>query len=150
MNALTSDRVSGEGLLVGDGKGEEMVVEGVGNEVLVVSGSLLALTMFLVAMVVLSGRGSRVDLIHPEQVDPVQSTRREMGVREEGDNADMEHCPICLARLTYAVDTNCGHRFCAECVLTYWQHDQWPSPARCAVCRRPVSNFTLIPTQTSY
>ena len=55
------------------------------------------------------------------------------------NSGDTNHCPICLSALSNWVDTNCGHTFCAECLLSYWRHDQWPLPARCAVCRTPVS-----------
>lgn len=58
-----------------------------------------------------------------------------------GESAEPEGCPICLSNLSFPIDTNCGHTFCAECILSYWQHDQWPRPARCAVCRSQASNF---------
>lgn len=87
------------------------------------------------------GNGPRV---HPRQAGPVEDTRRERRAREgdrerEREVGDGETCPICLGTLVDALDTNCGHRFCAECALAYWQHDQWPRAARCAVCRRHVS-----------
>ena len=55
-----------------------------------------------------------------------------------GDSAEPENCPICLSNPSFAVDTNCGHTFCAQCILSYWEHDQWPRPARCPVCRNQV------------
>lgn len=55
-----------------------------------------------------------------------------------GDGAEPENCPICLSSLSFAVDTNCGHTFCARCILSYWEHDQWPRAARCPVCRNGV------------
>ncbi len=143
MNSVRSEGGDGEGPL-GEGEATGPIVGGVGDEVLVVGGSMLALAMFFVAMVLLVRR-DRGDGIHPEQAEPVESVRREMGVGEDlgrgavGESAELEHCPICLSALVYPVDTNCGHRFCTECILTYWQHDQWPQAARCAVCRRPVS-----------
>ena len=94
--------------------------------------------------------------VHPEQEDSVMAARRElvgerepdMGRRGEGigrrggvgESAEPENCPICLSPLVLPVDTNCGHTFCAHCVLSYWQHDQWPRAARCAICRSPVSD----------
>ena len=120
------------------------VVEGVGDEVLVVGGTSLALLLALAALFI-NGRRSAAanNIIHPQQVDPVENVRREMGIdgeiREGSEGTDQGHCPICLAELTHRVETNCGHVFCAECILTYWQHDQWPQAAKCAVCRRPVS-----------
>ena len=115
------------------------MLSGVGDEILMLGGSLIALVLCLVALHVLSGRPAPTR-IHPEQNVPVADARREMGVDEGiGMNAEMEQCPICLVGLTHPVETNCGHKFCAECILTYWQHDRWPNAANCAVCRRPVS-----------
>ncbi len=142
---MQSEQVSAEGR-VGAGEAEETIVDGVGDEVLVVGGSLLALAMFFLAMIVLARRerSRGGGAIHPDQADPVHSARREMGVAEErgrvGASAEVEACPICLSGLAYPVETNCAHTFCSECILTYWQHDQWPRAARCAVCRRPVSS----------
>lgn len=144
MNSVQSETASEEGPAVVGGV-EGTMVDGFGDEVLVVAGSLLALSMFFIAMVVLSRRERAREAIHPAQAAPVQNARREMGVgsRPErgtvGASAEVESCPICLSALVYAVETNCGHVFCSECILTYWQHDQWPRAARCAVCRRPVS-----------
>lgn len=127
------------------------VVEGVGDEVVMVGGTTLALLATFLAVVIVSGARRRPHNIHPDVLDPVESARREMGVGGEegrgevGGSAEAEHCPICLGELTYVVDTNCGHSFCAQCLLTYWQHDQWPRPARCAVCRRPVGGYKLTP-----
>lgn len=87
--------------------------------------------------------------MHPEREVSVRATRTELARQDGrqradvGDNAELVSCPICLMSLTFPVDTNCGHAFCAECILSYWQHDQWPQPARCAVCRSQVSVISL-------
>ena len=39
----------------------------------------------------------------------------------------------------YPIETNCGHVFCARCILQYWHADRWPNTCRCPVCRREVS-----------
>ena len=83
--------------------------------------------------------------LHPEQENTVIATRMELARRDGeqrgsvGGSAELESCPICLMSLTFPVDTNCGHTFCAQCILSYWQHDQWPQAARCAVCRSQAS-----------
>ena len=120
------------------------MVEGVGDEVMLMGMASLLLLPVLLTLIVYSKWAGQNHTIHPAQNGPVESARREIGegVREgggEGRSAEMEPCPICLSGVAYAVETNCGHVFCAECLLTYWQHDQWPRPARCAVCRRLVS-----------
>ena len=55
------------------------------------------------------------------------------------NSADIVQCPVCLGPINYPVDTNCGHRFCAQCVLAYWHADRWPRACRCPVCRREVT-----------
>ena len=55
------------------------------------------------------------------------------------NNAEQIQCSVCLGPITYPVETNCGHSFCAECVLAYWHADRWPSACRCPVCRREVT-----------
>ena len=83
--------------------------------------------------------------MHPEQSATVQTVRRETGVVDRSsDHTEHENCAICLSTLAHAVGTNCGHTFCAVCLLSYWQHDQWPRPARCAVCRTPVSTLSTM------
>nr|XP_042908896.1 E3 ubiquitin-protein ligase RNF170 isoform X2 [Parasteatoda tepidariorum] len=48
-------------------------------------------------------------------------------------------CPVCLARPNYPVETNCGHLFCAQCVITYWRHGNWIGAIKCPVCRAVVT-----------
>ena len=62
-----------------------------------------------------------------------------MGITAEELDAPAVNCPVCLGSIDCAVQTNCGHMFCAQCILEYWRHDQWPRPARCPVCRRQVT-----------
>ena len=124
------------------------LVEGVGDEVLMLATLLIAAVGGCALTYGVSA--TRAIHIHPDLEDVVANTRRDMGVADppadvEGVAADAERegaraaCPVCLAPITHAVETNCGHRFCAQCVLAYWQHDQWPRAARCPMCRRQVS-----------
>ena len=52
-------------------------------------------------------------------------------------------CPICLDKLTYAIETNCAHLYCAECFLEYYDRGApapslLPQPVTCPCCRRRV------------
>ena len=52
-------------------------------------------------------------------------------------------CPICLDKLTYAIETNCAHLYCAECFLEYYERGApsptlLPQPVTCPCCRRRV------------
>ncbi len=119
------------------------VVTGVGNEVIVflVTTVVVVVSSYL-AVKALFEDGSQQNL-HPEMLPAVQTTRQDMGVSSAASGRPdvLENCPVCLGRVEHCVETNCGHKFCAECVLEYWRHDQWPRPARCPVCRRMVSNL---------
>ena len=39
-------------------------------------------------------------------------------VRPSGQNYD---CSICLGSANYAVETNCGHIFCGDCIFQYYE-----------------------------
>ncbi|KAK2543187.1 hypothetical protein Q9966_002987 [Columba livia] len=47
-------------------------------------------------------------------------------------------CPICLQTATFPVETNCGHLFCAACLITYWKHSPWLAAITCPLCRQKV------------
>ena len=50
-------------------------------------------------------------------------------------------CPICLNEPRLPIETNCGHLFCANCIIVYWRHGNWSTsgPIRCPVCRQQVT-----------
>ncbi|KAK1164240.1 E3 ubiquitin-protein ligase RNF170-like [Acipenser oxyrinchus oxyrinchus] len=49
------------------------------------------------------------------------------------------HCPVCLQTATFPVETNCGHLFCAPCLIEYWRHGSWLGAISCPLCRQQVS-----------
>uniref|UniRef100_A0A672J036 Si:dkey-183n20.15 n=1 Tax=Salarias fasciatus TaxID=181472 RepID=A0A672J036_SALFA len=49
------------------------------------------------------------------------------------------HCPVCLQTASFPVQTNCGHVFCARCLITYWRHGSWLDAISCPLCRQKVS-----------
>ena len=53
-------------------------------------------------------------------------------------------CSVCLGALQDAVETSCGHTFCAQCILLHWDHDRFPSHCRCPVCRTVVCTLVHI------
>ncbi|KAI1289544.1 E3 ubiquitin-protein ligase [Halotydeus destructor] len=60
--------------------------------------------------------------------------------REQPRHFGMDNqCPVCLNEPRLPVETNCGHLFCANCIVVYWRHANWMGPVRCPVCRTEVS-----------
>ncbi len=135
------------------------VFEGFGDEVLqcAVTFSAGCLLLWVLVMYV----RSRPSNLHPDSVEQVAAVRRgRRGIVGANNNtSDVSgsgqsggspgsvgtgsgvdsRCPVCLdPRMEHGVVTNCGHTFCAHCILQYWRLDQWPHPARCPVCRRQV------------
>ena len=84
-----------------------------------------------------------------EQLRDNQQEQEEEQVNEDQDydpdNAELPQCPVCLGPITYIAETNCGHRFCAQCILMYWRTDRWPRACRCPVCRREVNILLTLP-----
>ena len=122
------------------------LVEGIGDEVIM----LLTLVFAAIGGCALTcgvSASRSLGTVHPQQEDVVANTRRDIGVEQRrttqaastGGVAGSAQCAVCLGPMTGAIQTNCGHEFCAQCILAYWQHDQWPRAARCPMCRRQVS-----------
>ncbi|XP_061540226.1 RING-HC_RNF170 domain-containing protein [Phycodurus eques] len=49
------------------------------------------------------------------------------------------YCPVCLQAASFPVQTNCGHLFCAPCLIAYWRHGTWLDAVNCPLCRQKVS-----------
>ncbi|XP_058612033.1 RING-HC_RNF170 domain-containing protein isoform X2 [Onychostoma macrolepis] len=42
---------------------------------------------------------------------------------------------------SYPVETNCGHLFCAPCLISYWKHCSWLDAISCPLCRQTVNKM---------
>ncbi|XP_076947450.1 uncharacterized protein LOC143619391 [Bidens hawaiensis] len=55
---------------------------------------------------------------------------------------DDDCCPICFDVFTVACQTNCGHWFCANCILRFWTYRTVLQKCNCPICARPISKLT--------
>uniref|UniRef100_A0A1I7UC93 E3 ubiquitin-protein ligase RNF170 n=1 Tax=Caenorhabditis tropicalis TaxID=1561998 RepID=A0A1I7UC93_9PELO len=71
------------------------------------------------------------------------NTQRRM---DEALRQGSHQCPICLGEASFAVLTDCGHIFCCQCIILYWQQSKAiVSPCDCAMCRSTF--FLLLPVR---
>ncbi|XP_018589772.1 E3 ubiquitin-protein ligase RNF170 [Scleropages formosus] len=67
----------------------------------------------------------------------------------DGSHPDLRHsphashkdwqCPVCLQTASFPISTNCGHLFCAPCLIAYWRHSSWLGAISCPLCRQKVN-----------
>uniref|UniRef100_UPI0037E775B3 E3 ubiquitin-protein ligase RNF170 n=1 Tax=Semicossyphus pulcher TaxID=241346 RepID=UPI0037E775B3 len=74
-------------------------------------------------------RSSRSVLCTPEQSASFSSWHQD----------STQSCPVCLQTASFPVQTNCGHLFCAPCLMAYWRHGSWLDAISCPLCRQKVS-----------
>ncbi|KAM0036235.1 putative transcription factor C2H2 family [Helianthus debilis subsp. tardiflorus] len=55
---------------------------------------------------------------------------------------DDDCCPICFDGFSIACKTNCGHWFCANCILQFWTYRTVLQKCNCPICARPISKLT--------
>jgi len=145
------------------------LVEGIGDEV-IHALTVIACFAIPTCIWMWQNRREIFPGIHPAQLGIVEEVRRRMGfvVNRGGDGggqpdnaenaqtfdpAGIPHpppnipryqldntCPVCFGICRYAVLTNCGHRFCSNCIITYWRVGRWIGNAvECPVCRVRVT-----------
>ncbi|XP_045581038.1 E3 ubiquitin-protein ligase RNF170 [Procambarus clarkii] len=54
-------------------------------------------------------------------------------------SASENECPICMDPAKFAVETNCGHMYCASCIIQNWRTNFSTSPMPCPFCRQEVT-----------
>ena len=92
---------------------ESTYVEGVGDELLWVLGvGTITMATLLTSTVILFRQTINYQ-INPEQLQNVETTRRQLGVTGGHEALPSDrNCPICLTEMNGAIETNCGHTFC--------------------------------------
>ncbi|CAI2733817.1 unnamed protein product [Schistosoma spindalis] len=101
----------------------------------VVFMSLPAIVLFLVAVGFVWG-------YFRSSSRPRQSTRSSTRIGSVS-NSDYD-CPICMEFPSLMIETNCGHRFCAECFILHWKRTIYSRVISCPMCRGQVSTLTKL------
>ncbi|KAH7845795.1 hypothetical protein Vadar_006159 [Vaccinium darrowii] len=60
--------------------------------------------------------------------------------KDKPPNDDL--CPICFGNYNIACMTNCGHWFCANCLITFWSHSNKLRPCNCPICTQSIKKLT--------
>ncbi|XP_018014974.1 E3 ubiquitin-protein ligase RNF170 [Hyalella azteca] len=59
-------------------------------------------------------------------------------VRTRPDD-DQTECPVCLDKVRFGAETNCGHLFCGDCILRVWEENvNRTACIACPCCRQDV------------
>ncbi|XP_013415214.1 E3 ubiquitin-protein ligase RNF170 isoform X2 [Lingula anatina] len=132
--------------------GPGTIIEGIGDDVMMGMFVFIAVVTVIVgyAMYWYRQRTTVRQTIHPESQQNVEDARQRMqrqrlrdqnwqGRRSANPRQGDITCPICLNDASYAIETNCGHTFCGQCIITYWRHGSWLGAVRCPVCRQQVT-----------
>ncbi|XP_045105915.1 E3 ubiquitin-protein ligase RNF170-like [Portunus trituberculatus] len=53
-------------------------------------------------------------------------------------SASENECPICMDPARFALETNCGHVYCATCIIQNWQTNFTITPMLCPYCRQEI------------
>lgn len=123
------------------------LIEGISDDTIL----LCLFTFSLAGLFFYYSRLERRTTIHPDNQQDV-NVLREQAQRNENNNDNREDqrfvgrprqdtCPICLTDSSiFSVETNCGHLFCGQCIITFWKFQtNWLTGMNCPVCRRQVT-----------
>ncbi|XP_033736908.1 E3 ubiquitin-protein ligase RNF170-like [Pecten maximus] len=134
------------------------IVEGVGDELIYAVAAFIGILVPMCIFIARRRNSFEQYHIHPDNEDNVRFARERIhgnlsanGAGETPGDQNQStsyraretqtnlNCPICLGDLEYGVDTNCGHYFCGNCIIAYWQHGSWLGAVACPVCRQQVT-----------
>jgi len=112
-----------------------MFVDGMGDEVVVIMGigSLVLVYLLYKTLKFISDNQNGAQTTYSSNVNGPERT-----VSPE--------CAICLGETRFAVQTNCGHIYCGDCIFEVWRRTNQLSSTVCPYCRQRI---TLILTHFS-
>jgi len=113
---------------------EMIEVEGMGDEVVVTLAGVCLVLLFLLYKTLAFMADN-------------QESSGSTNITDDGptrtSNSD---CAICLGETRFAVQTNCGHIYCGDCIFEVWRRTSQLSPTSCPYCR---TRITLVLTYFS-
>ncbi|XP_054459194.1 RING-HC_RNF170 domain-containing protein [Anoplopoma fimbria] len=84
----------------------------------------------------------------PEQTASTSTSRHKESTQPCPSLSRDWFCPVCLQTSSFPVQTNCGHLFCAPCLIAYWRHGSWLDAISCPLCRQKVSELCNLFNET--
>lgn len=114
--------------------GRAMFVDGMGDEVVLFgAGSIILVCLLYKTMKFLS--------------DTQDNSQDSFTSHVNGPERTMSpDCAICLGETRFAVQTNCGHIYCGDCIFEVWRRTNQLNATNCPYCRQRI---TLILTHFS-
>ncbi|CAF1117154.1 unnamed protein product [Adineta steineri] len=124
-------------------------IEGISDDAIL----LFVFTLSLIGLLVYYSNRERNTNIHPDNRQDVEILRERAQQNAQANTANgiipsaltgrprHDVCPICLSDSSVlSVETNCGHLFCGNCIITFWKYQaNWMSGMKCPVCRQSVT-----------
>ncbi|GAV61371.1 zf-C3HC4 domain-containing protein [Cephalotus follicularis] len=72
-----------------------------------------------------------------------ENAEEDFGERKRDDKApDDDCCPICFGNFILPCKANCGHWYCASCILQFWNYSAACKPCKCPMCSRYIVKLT--------
>jgi len=105
-------------------------MEGVGDEVLLFGAATVVAAIMLYYAV-----GHMFSLVAP----PGGSTEDQISATDGRTRSSNHDCAICLGEATLALETNCGHVYCGNCILEVWRRSNALQATLCPYCRQRVT-----------
>ncbi|XP_058222256.1 uncharacterized protein LOC131332195 [Rhododendron vialii] len=90
---------------------------------------------------------------HCERKKDIRPSEREKE-KKTSPGAEMENdappnddiCPICFENYNIPCKTNCGHWYCANCIITFWLYKSLFLRCKCPLCNQPIKIMTPDPS----
>ncbi|KAI8547662.1 hypothetical protein RHMOL_Rhmol07G0213300 [Rhododendron molle] len=79
--------------------------------------------------------------IHPSEREKEEETPPDAEMEKDAPPND-DICPICFENYNIPCKTNCGHWYCANCIITFWLYKSLFLRCKCPLCNQPIKIMT--------